>query len=174
MALMDPRKERFAQAVMQGKSYKEAWLEANPHTKLNNQTILRKARAWGDDSEINQRLNELRAAECTALVQKFDVTAERVLEELVKVGFADIGDCVEVNKKGKIGMKKDAPTRAIKSINQNKQGSIIVQMHDKIGALEKLAQITGLYEPKVKVDADVKADSTIKVVFEGETDEWAN
>ena len=173
MPLMDPRKERFAQAIMQGKSNRDAWLIANPNTKFNKQTINRKAREWADDSDINQRLNELRAIEGNILVQKFNVTAERVLEELINIGFADIGDCIHISDERVIDLKQGAKTKAIKSINQNKQGSIIVQMHDKVGALEKLAQITGLYEPKVKVDAEVKADSTIKIQLEGDIGEFA-
>lgn len=113
--------------------------------------------------------------------QRTDITADRVLKELAKIGFADIRKAVKwqsslINEEdnpdgGDIAVIKtivtnqvqlvssddidDDTAAAISEISQNSTGGLKIKMHDKKAALVDLGRHLGLFTDNVAVKHDV-------------------
>jgi phage terminase small subunit len=106
------------------------------------------------------------------LSKKTEITAEKVIQELAKVGFANIQDYIEagneINDLMQIEREKAASVESIKTItkfygtgkNQTKEVSTSLKLHSKISALEQLGRHLGVFEKdnrqktlKIKVTA---------------------
>ena len=97
-----------------------------------------------------------------AISVKTDVTAEKVLRELAKVGFANLADMVrvEVRRLGKAEMTelRILPTdvltpdqrAAIAEISETENG-IRIKLHDKTKALELLGKYLALFTDRTEV-----------------------
>lgn len=87
------------------------------------------------------------------------VDAQSILDELAIVGFADIGDYVSVDKKGKVKIKSfeeiDSKARRAISMVKSRPGkfgiTVELKMHDKIAALVKSGQHLGLFTDKLEM-----------------------
>lgn len=76
------------------------------------------------------------------------ITGDMVVEELARIGFADIGDFASWGPEGVVlkptsGMKPGS-TRVVSEVSQGEHGPRI-RMIDKLGALDKLARHLGMY-----------------------------
>jgi phage terminase small subunit len=91
------------------------------------------------------------------LAKRSDVTAERVVNELAKIGFADLKDFLDTGNEVKDLTELDSRlTAAVESVQTdirhdsgNSDGyteKVKIKLHNKIAALDKLAQHLGLYE----------------------------
>lgn len=99
------------------------------------------------------------------------ITAERVLDEIARIGFADITDYLEQTKTGtKLKKFKDMPpgaTRALDGVSESRgpQGDrVSVKLQDKMKALDKLCNHLGICREKVDIEANIDTELTIKVV----------
>lgn len=107
-------------------------------------------------SEI-QRLQKTRS-------KRTEITADRVLKELARIGFANIDDILDfdnesVTIKDSKTLKKKVKS-AISEVSKtiSKDGiSIKVKMYDKISALDKIARHLGMYEEKKNNDTTQEA-----------------
>lgn len=94
-----------------------------------------------------------------------EITQDKVLQELAKIGFANIDDYVEVD--GDLVVIKDTKDisedkiSAISSIKQGANG-IEVKLHDKVRALENIGRHLGMFKDKV----ELSTNSEIKVKLE--------
>jgi phage terminase small subunit len=88
---------------------------------------------------------------------RLQVTADKVLRELARIGFSDIGDYVEVSRFGL--MMKDPATltpdqrAAIAEISEtvtDKSRNRRFKLHDKVAALLKLGQHLGLFTERLE------------------------
>lgn len=100
------------------------------------------------------------------LSERTGVTAERVVKELARIGFADTTEAIFVeNGTVKIKNTKDLSVdtrRAIAEIKQtrNKEGgSLSIKFHDKKGALELLGRHLGIFTDDE--GEDVPAPTTV-------------
>ncbi|EES51337.1 terminase small subunit [Clostridium botulinum] len=88
-----------------------------------------------------------------------EITQDKVLNELAKIGFANIDDYVEVeldeyeDKVVKIKATKDIPDDKIAAISSIKQGAngIEVKLHDKVKALENIGRHLGMFKDKLEI-----------------------
>lgn len=92
-------------------------------------------------------------------IERTEITQDKVLKELAKIGFANIDDYVEVetdkhdNKIVTIKLTKDIPEDKISAISSIKQGAngIEVKLHDKVKALENIGRHLGMFKDKVEI-----------------------
>jgi phage terminase small subunit len=99
-----------------------------------------------------------------------EITQDKVLNELAKIGFANIEDYVEVDedqyddKVVKIKSSKDIPEDKKAAISSIKQGAngIEVKLHDKVRALENIGRHLGMFKDKV----EISSSNEIKIQLE--------
>lgn len=109
--------------------------------------------------------------------EKLEITADRVLQELAKIGFADIRDIVSwektgVDEDGKpahslslIGSDEitDNTAAAIREISEGPTG-LKIKMHDKQAALLNIGRHLGMFKDKVEHSGGIAVDSTVRFV----------
>ena len=91
---------------------------------------------------IKNRIAHLQAL----LALDCNVTARDLMEELKKVGFANIRDYVSFGKCKSLESLTLDQTAAIASYTKSKSGDIKIILHDKLNAIEKMGKHTGFFE----------------------------
>ncbi len=99
-----------------------------------------------------------------------EITQDKVLNELEKIGFANIDDYVVVDSSSgydKVIIKdtKDIPDDRISAISSIKQGAngVEVKLHDKVRALENIGRHLGMFKDKL----EISGTNEIQVKLEG-------
>lgn len=169
--LSNPKHERFAQELAKGATAEAAYAKAGYAASRKNAQRLRTNE--GVQSRVEQILSQ--AAE------KAGVTVERIADELVKIGFADIrkavrwGDGVVV--KDDDGTEHivsdvsliasdqidDATACAISEVSKTKDG-VKIKFHDKLSALEKLGKFVGMFKDRLELSSDGSVE--FKTIYE--------
>jgi phage terminase small subunit len=93
-----------------------------------------------------------------AVAEKYNVTLERLTEELLPIALADAGDFYEwdaggVKLKGSATLSR-AQRGAVSEVCQTVTaggGTIKVKLHDKLGAIQQLSKLHGLITDKVEL-----------------------
>lgn len=140
--------EIFAQNVARGKTQAEAYVIAGYKENGGNATSL------ACRPEIAERIREIKLVAAA----RASVSAERVLAELARIGFADITNAVKVLN-GKVIIADTAElgpdvTAAIAEIRQGRDG-VAVKFHDKRAALENLGKHLGLFKENIDLNVNV-------------------
>jgi phage terminase small subunit len=146
--LPNTAQEIFAQNVARGKSQSEAYIIAGYKENGSNASVL------AARPEIAERINEIKQVAAA----RANVSAERVLAELARIGFADITETIKIVD-GKVQVSDtaqlSADTRAaISEISQGRDG-IKVKLHDKRAALENLGKHLGLFKENIDLNVNV-------------------
>lgn len=134
------------------KSYLEVW---RGDAKLPATSVSQKANRISTNPEVRNRIAEIRAQMAT----RTSITAQRVLEELAKIGFANAGDMIEVGEDGlsTVDLKKLTPEQkaALSEIeiitNPDGKQRVKVKLHDKRAALMDIGKHLGMFREKVEV-----------------------
>lgn len=151
--LPNPKHELFAQELAQGKTATEAYVLAGYKDNDGNASKLA--------AKVQDRVKEItgRAAE------KVGVTIERVLEELAKIGFANMLDYVTINGSGEPIIDLSALTReqaaAIQEVivdtHNEREGEDTVAVRrvrfkllDKRAALVDMGKHLGMFKERVE------------------------
>jgi len=117
--------------------------------------------------------------------KRTEITQDRVLQELAKIGFANITDYLKVDGSDyQAGIEEDgspimrrgkyvdifetdninrAKMDAVSEIKQTKEG-ISLKLHDKVSALEKIGRHLGMFKDKVELTG--KDGGALQVVFD--------
>jgi len=147
--LKSPMQEAFVANLLKGMHQTDAYQKAGYKSK---NPIVQASQA------VTYRNIKIRLAyKKTQLAKKFDITAERVVAELAKVGFANIKDFIESdNNITDLSALPRELTAAVESVqtdirhdggkSKGYTEKVKVKFHSKIAALDKLAQHLGLYE----------------------------
>jgi phage terminase small subunit len=149
MPILDNAKhELFAQQIARGKTLTEAQTIAGLSENAGNAVTMR------DRPEVTERIKELKSVAAA----RANVSAERVLAELARIGFADITETIKIVD-GKVQVadtaQLSADTRAaISEISQGRDG-IKVKLHDKRAALENLGKHLGLFKENIDLNVNV-------------------
>lgn len=157
MPILDnPRHERFAQALAKGMTADEAYADAGYAANRGNACRL------NANESVTKRVTEI----LTAGAKRAEVTIERVLEELAKVGFANMQDYMRVGADGDPYLGFSALTRdqaaalSEVTVEDYKDGRgedardvrrVKFKLHDKLGALEKIGKHLGMFKDKVEI-----------------------
>lgn len=112
--------------------------------------------------EIDRRRKQMHA--------KYAVTEERIVSELAKIGFANVGDYIKYDKEGAVestiaetDYDQLAALAGIEVEEVKTKGNSFtppkvvrkIKLHDKMGALTALARINGMFVDKVQVSSDM-------------------
>jgi phage terminase small subunit len=169
--LRNVRHERFAQDIAAGKSAAQAYLAAGLRADRRSAWRVRHR------SDVVRRVDELiqteRKLERQAMAkaaQRYEVTAERVIGELARIGFANIHDLIEIGDDGEPRVSLAAISRdeaaALQEVTvehrqvgrdgKPQQGRRIkVKLGDKISALVALGKHLGLFVEPARTDVNV-------------------
>jgi phage terminase small subunit len=153
-ALRNPSQEAFALAIARGGEVSKSYAEVYPGDRKSS-TLAVKASRLLAKPDVANRVAEIRQA----LVVKTEITAQRVLEELAKIGFANYGDFLTVDEFGRstVDIKKLSKDQlaAISEmeINTSEDGKqrIKVKLHDKRAALMDIGKHLGMFRDKIEV-----------------------
>lgn len=136
------KQDRFCEEYMVDVNGKKAAIRSG---YSENTADMQASRLLTNDKVI-EKIKELRIAQS----QRTEITADRVLQEVYKIGFSDISKVMD--KEGKLLPLSDWPAEmsaAISSIEVKEMSGITqtkVKLWDKNSALEKLFKHHGLYE----------------------------
>ena len=86
------------------------------------------------------------------------VKAEKLMDELKKIGFSNIKDYVSFNKIKPISQLTDSQAAVIASFTTSKAGSVTIKLYDKLDAIEKMCKRIGFYAENNKQLAESLAE----------------
>lgn len=143
-ALRNARHERFARAVVEGKSCVEAYVTAYGVERAVARSHASRLRGRKDVAGRIDEMLERAAAEA-------GVSAERVIREFALVAFSDMSDFAVFGEGGvslkDAGALTAEQRRAVAEVTQSSTG-VRIKLHSKLEALDKLARWLGLYAPQ--------------------------
>lgn len=152
-ALKNVMHEAFALAVARGTPVGEAYVACYPgdRAKMTSQV---KASKLMKRPEVADRITEIRQA----LTVRTSITQQRVLEELAKIGFANMGDMIELQDgRSHVDLAKLTPEQkaAISEIqidtSEDGKQRVKVKLHDKRAALMDIGKHLGMFREKIEV-----------------------
>lgn len=154
-ALKNPQHEAFALALARGGEVTKTYADVYPgHGCKNMQVLSVKASKLHTSAPIQARIAEMKAA----LSVKTTITQQRVLEELAKIGFANMGDMIEIQDGrshvdiAKLTAEQKAAISEIQ-IDTSEDGKqrVKVKLHDKRAALMDIGKHLGMFREKIEV-----------------------
>ena len=166
--LPNSKHERFAQEIAQGASASAAYVTAGYAKNDGNA-----ARLNGNE-KVRSRIEEI-LSEGAA---KAGVTVQRIVDELAKVGFSNMGDYLHATTGGDPFFVYDQLTDDQKAalaevtVEDFKEGRgedardvrrIKFKLYDKLGALEKLGKHLGMFKDKVELTGTDGKDLPVPV-----------
>jgi phage terminase small subunit len=137
------QQERFAQEVASGKSQAEAYRIAYPRSaQWKQSTVHQKASTLMANGRVLERASALQRS----AAEKSVLSAERTLNEVAMIAYADISGIVNSDGSFKRLHELGAETRAaVSSFKIDKDGVIEYRFWNKSDALEKAMKHLGLY-----------------------------
>ena len=153
-ALTDVRKEAFALAVARGSQQSAAYAEVWRGNRKKT-TLAVVASNLAHEPAVANRIAEIQMQIAT----RTEITAQRVLEELAKIGFASYGDFLKLDENGRTTVDVTSLTKdqlAVISemeINTSEDGKqrIKVKLHDKRAALMDIGKHLGMFREKIEI-----------------------
>lgn len=167
MPLLDNQHhEIFAQNLARGKPQLEAYTIAGYIENAGNASKL------AAEAHIQDRVRELKSI----IAARSLVSADRVLAELARIGFADITEAVRIVD-GKVQVVDTAQLSpdlraAMSEISQGRDG-IKVKLHDKRAALENLGKHLGLFKENIDLNVNVSLADLVNGSYKLERGELA-
>lgn len=83
-ALRMPKREKFAQLVVSGKTYTEAYLESRPHTIVRRDVAAHHGSVLAKEPDVASRIEELRRPVVSKVQKQFAYTLESAMGEIEK------------------------------------------------------------------------------------------
>lgn len=116
------------------------------------------------NASVTARIQEL----LKPRMKRYDITAERVLEELATLAYSDITDFTRFNESGVTMKDSDTlPKRSRRAIAEVSQvmneygGTVKFRLHDKKGALDSLGRYLKLFTDKVEHSGKVTLEDLV-------------
>ena len=107
--------------------------------------------------------------------ERTEITADRVLEELAKVGFANAADYFEwgpggitIKDQAELTPEQTAVVSEVSETTTKDGGTIRVKLHDKLTALEKIGRHLKMFTDKHEHTGENGAPLSIQIVRYGE------
>jgi phage terminase small subunit len=155
---LTPKQQKFADLYLDIGNASEAYRQAYDCTNMTAKTIGENAHQLCKHKGIARYLSGIRKSTQEAVAEKYNVTLERLTEELLPIALADAGDFYEWNS-GRVSLKDSSTlTRAqrgvVSEVSQTITaggGSIKVKLHDKLGAIQQLSKLHGLVTDKIEL-----------------------
>ena len=153
---LTPKQERFAQTYVELGNATEAYRIAYDASRMKPETVNREAHARLAHPKISARVTELRAR----VLKRHDITADRVLEELAKIAFADLADFVSIEADGAVTIDFAKAAQhdslgALSEITQESIGGKVIKtkfrFHSKPESLKLLGSYFKMYTEKHEI-----------------------
>ena len=178
--------ELFVDNIIAGMVQHKAYQKAGYKTKNDNSAMCCSTKMLQRNAKVIARLAYKRAQ----LAKKTDITAERVIAEMAKIGFSNIQDFTgQGNAITDISKLDPSIAAAVESVQSdirydNGKGEgyiekVKIKLHSKLGALNSLAEILKLKDVAGKTavavqivnfaDRSLEAETGVIAVIEGET-----
>lgn len=142
---LTPKQERFVAEYLVDLNATQAAIRAGYSDKAAKVTASRLL--------TNANVAEVIAERRGKLSNKLEITAERVLQEYARIGFADLRDFLTFNGKTVTFKASDQLTedqaRAVAEISETQHG-VRIKLHDKKGALDAIAKHLGMFVERIE------------------------
>lgn len=100
-------------------------------------------------------------------LKRFEITSDRILQELCKVAFAELGDTVKVSETGDILRADDTPVEM--SVEVGPKGvtkkAKTIRSADKVAALVQIGKHIGMFKDQVEVSGNLSLIDLIQQSF---------
>ena len=161
--MLTRKRQQFVEAVAQGKAPRDAYREAYPGRAVTDRTADRRAQELMEDPQVREKLAQLQErAERQAQQQGQQISAQRVLQELANIAFADMTELIEVREQpdgtGRMQMAVIPTERltpqvrsSVASIRQTTSG-LELKQYDKLRALELLGKYLKLFSDRTETE----------------------
>lgn len=184
------REEVFVQELIKEKSQRQAYLVAYPHAnKWTEKTIDNRASELFSKQEIRGRFNELKARLVKELEEECIIDAKEILKEYKKIAFSNIKDFLKYETKENmirvgseevprysqvIEMKNsdEVDGAVIQEVSISPKGTFSFKLHNKIKALDKLAEYVGLIKEDPDNDDNTRDDGLVEQMGKVASDVW--
>lgn len=158
---LTPKQKIFADEYLIDLNATRAYKVAYPHVK-NEET----AAAAGARLLRNVKVAAYIQKRMKDREQRTEITQDMVLQELAKIGFANVTDFVTIEGYGNYAMVKVKPTNimpcdklgAIAGIKEGPNG-IEIKLNDKGKALELLGRHLGMWNDKIQLSGRVETNN---------------
>jgi phage terminase small subunit len=144
MTVLTPKQEKFAQHYALHHNATEAYRSAG--YKGNPAHVHRRAIEVLQNRNVSARIEELQERVKNRAEEVFDLTADKLLNQYVRIAFADAGDYYDWDEDGVRIKSKDALTKEqrtiITGLKQSKGNTSMIELSlaDRMKAMEMLAK----------------------------------
>jgi phage terminase small subunit len=102
------------------------------------------------------------------VIEKFELNTDRIIQELCKIAFANLGEQVTVNEHGDIVVENGAPVEL--SIESDGKGKVLkkvktVRSADKLAALVQIGKQLGMFKDQVELSGKVSLVDLVEASF---------
>lgn len=168
-AKLTARQEKFVKAYVAYGNATKAGLEAGYGQKSAHVTANKMLK--------NPKIIAAIEQERKPIFNRYEVTAERIVQELARVGFTSMGDLMEVDANGNPDLKlKDLTDEQKTAISEFQTETyakgddasvtkVKVKLHDKLKALEMLGRQLGMFGGKQEDDANSARAEVLRMVM---------
>ncbi len=173
MANLTPKQKIFVNEYLVDLNATRAYKVAYPKVK-KEETINALASRLTRNAKVADYISE----RMEKREKRTEITQDKVLRELAKIGFADITDYVKIVEKSytregkKISYKdieieetKDIDTEKLGAISSIKQGvnGIEIKLSDKVRALEQIGRHLGMFNDRLELGGKLNNEVNIKI-----------
>ena len=154
MSDLTKKQEDFAQHYALHVNATDAYRAAGYSTRGKPEHIHRRAIEVLQNINVSARIDELRARIKKRAEEKFDLSADMLLNQYMRIAFADAGDYYDWDEKGVRIKSKDALTKQQRSIitglKQSKGNTNMIELSlaDRMRAMDMLAKHLGVATEK--------------------------
>jgi phage terminase small subunit len=167
MQLANLRHEKFAQGLASGETQLQSYRDAgfsDPTRTGNPAKLARDQRVVARVAELRAQAAKVEAKAVEDAAKRLSLRKEKVLQELMNIGFSNIADVVDwmdgailVRDSGRLPKNVQA---AISEVSITANGAVKVKMHSKIDALVRLGEHLGLFKEHVTLSGNVEVEVT--------------
>ena len=166
---LTPKQKRFADEYLVDLNATRAYKEAGYSVKSDNAAAVE-----GHKLLRNPKVGHYIKDKMKAREKRTEITQDRVLKELAKIGFADIKDflafktdkvLIDYDDEGKpisdyrqvieVKPSEEVDGSLIQEVSINQKGVFTFKLHDKMAALDKIARHLGMFNDKLELSGDV-------------------
>jgi phage terminase small subunit len=151
---LTPKQEAFCLAYVETGSSADSYRAAYDTAAMKPTTVRVKASELLADPGVAARVKELRTTRQALLDDRFIALKERVIQEYVKIAFAELRHVASWDRDGIVLIASDelddAASAALAEVSQGQHGPKVKQ-HSKPAALDALVRILGMAVEKKEI-----------------------
>lgn len=149
---LTPQQRRFVEEYMKDLNATHAAVRAGYSKKtagVQGHDLLKRPKIA---AEVKKRMD--------ARSRQNEITADRVLKELARIGFSDMRDLVGWGPKG-VAIKSsrsisDDAAAAVSEVSEMASGRLRLKLHSKDNALMQIARHLGMFRDTIQIDGEIK------------------